>query len=164
MSDTPQIKKRALREKTTGVASPHDGCCSLFSASRRTIPREQDRGYPATRRRHIRSAGGELNQRSTARAVIFPGQREMSLTKQSDFVVNPFVISFGAFQRLRRRHIHPFPRINCMKASIFFVIRVRSGPRFCSRQIPQKNVIIRSARDSLPSVPPRAAARLSIRS
>src|ERR1700687_1643771 len=26
------------------------------------------------------------------------------------------------FQRLRRRHIHPFPRINCMKASIFFVI------------------------------------------
>ena len=27
-----------------------------------------------------------------------------------------------------------------MKASIFFVIRARSGPRFCSRQIPLKNV------------------------
>jgi hypothetical protein len=26
-----------------------------------------------------------------------------------------------------------------MKASIFFVIRARSGPRFCSRQIPLKN-------------------------
>src|ERR1700733_10620594 len=95
VSDTPQTKSRALREKTTGVASPHDGCCSLFSARWRTNPCQQDRGYPATRRRHIRSAGGELNQRSTARAVTFPGQREMYLTKQSDFVVNPFVISFG---------------------------------------------------------------------
>jgi hypothetical protein len=28
----------------------------------------------------------------------------------------------GGFKRLRQRHIHPFPRINCMKASIFFVI------------------------------------------
>jgi hypothetical protein len=28
----------------------------------------------------------------------------------------------GAFQRIRRRHIHLFPRSNCMKASIFFVI------------------------------------------
>src|SRR6202044_365645 len=55
-------------------------------------------------------------------------------------------------------------RISRMKASIFFVIRARSGPRFCSRLIPQKNVMIRSARDSLSSVPPRAAARLSIRS
>jgi len=30
-----------------------------------------------------------------------------------------------------------------MKASIFFVIRARSGPRFCSRQIPLKNVAIK---------------------
>jgi hypothetical protein len=32
-----------------------------------------------------------------------------------------------------------------MKASIFFVIRARSGPRFCSRQIPLKNVTIKPA-------------------
>src|SRR5580704_11912882 len=34
-------------------------------------------------------------------------------------------------------------RISRMKASIFFVIRARSGPRFCSRQIPLKNVTIK---------------------
>jgi hypothetical protein len=41
-------------------------------------------------------------------------------------VVDPCHHCFGLFswrfQRLRRGHIHPFPRINCMKASIFFVI------------------------------------------
>jgi hypothetical protein len=31
-------------------------------------------------------------------------------------------------------------RISRMKASIFFVIRARSGPRFCSRQFPLKNI------------------------
>jgi hypothetical protein len=36
-------------------------------------------------------------------------------------------------------------RISRMKASIFFVIRARSGPRFCSRQIPLKNVTIKPA-------------------
>src|SRR5258708_25602362 len=34
-------------------------------------------------------------------------------------------------------------RISRMKASIFFVIRARSGARFCSRQIPLKNVTIK---------------------
>src|ERR1700741_2461909 len=42
-------------------------------------------------------------------------------------------------------------RISRMKASIFFVIRARSGPRFCSRQIPLKNVTIKPARESLSS-------------
>src|SRR5208282_2121623 len=51
-----------------------------------------------------------------------------------------------------------------MKASIFFVIRARSGPRFCSRQIPLKNVTIKPARESLSSRDPRAAARLSLHS
>ena len=55
-------------------------------------------------------------------------------------------------------------RISRMKASIFFVIRVRSGPRFCSRQIPLKNVTIKPARESLSSRDPRAAARLSMSS
>jgi hypothetical protein len=36
-----------------------------------------------------------------------------------------------------------------MKASIFFVIPARSGPRFCSRQIPLKNVMIKPAKESL---------------
>ena len=36
-------------------------------------------------------------------------------------------------------------RISRMKASIFFVIRARSGPRFCSRQIPLTNVTIKPA-------------------
>src|SRR5277367_250404 len=40
-------------------------------------------------------------------------------------------------------------RISRMKASIFFVIRARAGPRFCSRQIPLKNVTIKPARESL---------------
>jgi hypothetical protein len=40
-------------------------------------------------------------------------------------------------------------RISRMKASIFFVIRARSGPSFCSRQIPLKNVTIKPARESL---------------
>jgi NAD(P)-dependent dehydrogenase (short-subunit alcohol dehydrogenase family) len=53
-------------------------------------------------------------------------------------------------------------RISRMKASIFFVIRARSGPRFCSRQIPLKNVTIKPARESLSSRDPRAAARLSM--
>jgi len=55
-------------------------------------------------------------------------------------------------------------RISRMKASIFFVIRARSGPRFCSRQIPLKNVTIKPARESLSSRDPRAAARLSMSS
>lgn len=53
-------------------------------------------------------------------------------------------------------------RISRMKVSIFFEIRARSGPRFCSRQIPQKNVTIKPARESLSSRDPRAAARLSM--
>jgi hypothetical protein len=122
VSDTPQTKSRALREKTTGVASPQDGCCGLSQPAGGQIRASRIEDI----RQHVACTFGlqveELNQRSTARAVTFPGQREMYLTKQSDFVVNPFVISFGAFPRLRRRHIHPFPRINCMKASIFFVI------------------------------------------
>ena len=55
-------------------------------------------------------------------------------------------------------------RISRMNASIFFVIRARSGPRFCSRQIPLKNVTIKPARESLSSRDPRAAARLSMSS
>src|ERR1700733_10679581 len=57
VSDTPQAKRLALREKTAGVASPH-GCCGVFSASWRANPCEQARGYPRTRRPHIRPAGG----------------------------------------------------------------------------------------------------------
>src|ERR1700733_11159497 len=45
-------------------------------------------------------------------------------------------------------------RISRMKASIFFVILARSGPRFCSRQIPLKNVTIKPARESLSSRDP----------
>jgi hypothetical protein len=55
---TPQTMRLALREKTPGVACADDGCCGLFSASWRTNPRGQDRGYPATRRPHIWPAGG----------------------------------------------------------------------------------------------------------
>jgi hypothetical protein len=55
-------------------------------------------------------------------------------------------------------------RISRMKASIFFVIRARWGPRFCSRQIPIKNVTIKPARESLSSRDPRPAARLSMSS
>src|SRR5271168_3113586 len=55
-------------------------------------------------------------------------------------------------------------RINRMKASILFVILARSGPKFCSRQIPLKNVTIKPARESLSSRTPRAAARLSMSS
>src|SRR5271155_5994766 len=55
-------------------------------------------------------------------------------------------------------------RIIRMKASIFFVIRAGSGPRFCSRQIPLKNVTIKPARESLSSRDPRAAARLAMSS
>ncbi len=55
-------------------------------------------------------------------------------------------------------------RISRMKASIFFVIRARSGPRFCSRQIPLKNVMTRPASESLSSRAPRAASRLSMSS
>ena len=46
-------------------------------------------------------------------------------------------------------HPDQIPRINWMKSSIFFVIRARSGPRFCSRQIPLKNVMTRPASESL---------------
>ncbi len=73
--------------------------------------------------------------------------------------------------RFRSKHsgtplgtINHIPRISRMKASIFFVIRARSGPRFCSRQIPLKNVMIKPARESLSSRAPRAAARLSMSS
>lgn len=51
-----------------------------------------------------------------------------------------------------------------MKASILFVILARSGPKFCSRQIPLKNAMIKPARESLSSRAPRAAARLSMSS
>jgi hypothetical protein len=61
-------------------------------------------------------------------------------------------------------HDDQIARISRMKASIFFVIRARSGPRFCSRQIPLKNVMTRPASESLSSRAPRAAARLSMRS
>src|ERR1700722_18744852 len=56
------------------------------------------------------------------------------------------------------------PRINFMKCSIFFVTRAGSGPRFCCKQLPQKNVMMRSASNSLSPASPRAAVRLSIRS
>ena len=56
------------------------------------------------------------------------------------------------------------PRISFMKCSIFFVTRARSGPRFCCKQLPQKNVMMRSASNSLSPASPRAAVRLSIRS
>jgi hypothetical protein len=47
-----------LREKTAGVAFPHDGSYGLLSTRWRTNPCKQDRGYPATRRPQIRHAGG----------------------------------------------------------------------------------------------------------
>src|SRR5271156_2716879 len=56
------------------------------------------------------------------------------------------------------------PRINFMKCSIFFVTRARSGPRFCCKQLPQKNVTMRSARESLSPASPRATVRLAISS
>jgi hypothetical protein len=55
-------------------------------------------------------------------------------------------------------------RISRMKASILFVILARLGPKFCSRQIPLKNVMIKPARESLSSRAPCAAARLSMSS
>ena len=60
--------------------------------------------------------------------------------------------------------INHIPRINRMKESILCVILARSGPKFCSRQIPLKNVTIKPARESLSSRDPRAAARLSMSS
>jgi hypothetical protein len=69
-----------------------------------------------------------------------------------------------ATEMIAKRIHHQIARINRMRSSIFFATRARSGPRFCSKQIPQKNVTIRPARESLSFPSPRAAVKLSISS
>src|SRR6266481_4493341 len=112
-----------------------------------------------------------------ASTIARPRPRELPVTNQTCAIHPPIIRNRFPCRRGREiiaRHCLPasadrravfrlddhIPRINFMKCSILFVTCARSGLRFCPKQIPQKNVMMRSARDSLSLASPRAAVKL----
>ena len=131
--------------------------CALYRALSPLASAEVNFRFTCRRKRLIARADGYGER---CRMAFLATWARLTFERTASSATTASASFHGDFQRLRRRHIHPFPRINCMKASIFFVIRARSGPRFCSRQMPQKNVMMRPARESLSPSSPRAAVRL----